>query len=109
MNSHTSHPFPLSGIHTQRRTAPGRPTPRPRVAECAETGVRRFTGLWDHAVMVRPLEPLVVRHPLRLPAPRGAARQGGVAAREHLTASWRPSFRIPSRNVRAVRPRAKGA
>ncbi len=32
--------------------------------------------------MIHPLEPLVVRHTHRLPAPRGAAGQGGVAARQ---------------------------
>ncbi|MFI1400973.1 hypothetical protein [Streptomyces sp. NPDC020681] len=44
--------------------------------------------------MVHPLEPLVIRHTRRLPAPSGPAGQGGVAARQFDAALMSVGFKL---------------
>jgi hypothetical protein len=56
--------------------------------------MRGLTRFWDHARMVHPLEPLVIRHTHRLSLPSGPAGQGDVAARQFDSALMSVGFKL---------------
>lgn len=56
--------------------------------------MRPIAPFWDHPGMVHRLEPLVIRHALRLPSPTGPAGEGAVAARQFDAALMSVGFKL---------------